>query len=66
MRDDEWGLVQDLLSVPGGPAGRGRRPEVFDQRDEDGRRSLPTPAAGLDDALREAAAVCPARRGPLR
>ncbi|MEJ8671957.1 ferredoxin [Streptomyces sp. MS1.AVA.1] len=37
-------------------------PEVFDQRDEDGIVTLlePSPAEGLQAAVREAAAVCPA------
>ena len=37
-------------------------PAVFDQRDEDGIVVLldPAPAAALDRAVREAAAVCPA------
>lgn len=37
-------------------------PDVFDQRDDDGVVILldPAPPAGLFDAVREAAAVCPA------
>ena len=37
-------------------------PDVFDQRDEDGIVVLldETPAAGLHDAVRESAMVCPA------
>jgi ferredoxin len=37
-------------------------PEVFDQRDEDGVAVVlePHPAEDLHDAVREAAAVCPA------
>ncbi|MEV4066403.1 ferredoxin [Nonomuraea dietziae] len=37
-------------------------PDVFDQRDEDGIVVLlaETPATALNDAVREAAAVCPA------
>lgn len=37
-------------------------PEVFDQRDEDGVAILldESPAAGLLDGVREAAAICPA------
>jgi ferredoxin len=38
-------------------------PEVFDQRDEDGIAVLLTPVApdGMEDSVRNAAAVCPAR-----
>jgi ferredoxin len=37
-------------------------PDVFDQREEDGIVTLldPAPPAGLHDAVRQAAVVCPA------